>query len=61
MEQWLYASTSYLILERSDENRFLWRNIIFFLNCIARYQIDTVKVVCNDHLYDKIYYLWFIQ
>ena len=21
----------------------------------------TVKPVCNDHLYDKIYYLWFIQ
>ena len=22
---------------------------------------DTVKPVCNDHLSDKIYYLWFIQ
>ena len=21
---------------------------------------DTVKPVCNDHLYNKIYYLWFI-
>ena len=21
----------------------------------------TVKPVCNDHLSDKIYYLWFIQ
>ena len=21
---------------------------------------DTVKPVYNDHLYDKIYYLWFI-
>ena len=21
----------------------------------------TVKPVCNDHLYTKIYYLWFIQ
>ena len=21
----------------------------------------TVKLVCNDHLYNKIYYLWFIQ
>ena len=20
-----------------------------------------VKLVCNDHLYDKIHYLWFIQ
>ena len=22
---------------------------------------DTVKPVCNDHLYNKTYYLWFIQ
>ena len=22
---------------------------------------DTVKSVCNDHLYNDIYYLWFIQ
>ena len=22
---------------------------------------DTVKPVCNDHLYNKMYYLWFIQ
>ena len=21
----------------------------------------TVKPICNDHLYNKIYYLWFIQ
>ena len=21
----------------------------------------TVEPVCNDHLYNKIYYLWFIQ
>ena len=23
--------------------------------------LHTVKPVCNDHLYNKIYYLWFIQ
>ena len=23
--------------------------------------LNTVKPVCNDHLYNKIYYLWFIQ
>ena len=23
--------------------------------------MNTVKPVCNDHLYNKIYYLWFIQ
>ena len=22
---------------------------------------NTVKPVYNDHLYDKIYYMWFIQ
>ena len=22
---------------------------------------DTVKPVCDDHIYNKIYYLWFIQ
>ena len=22
---------------------------------------NTVNPVCNDHLYNKIYYLWFIQ
>ena len=22
---------------------------------------DTVKPVCNDHLYNEIYYLWFIH
>ena len=25
------------------------------------YDTDTVKPVCNDHLYNKIHYLWFIQ
>ena len=23
--------------------------------------LHTVKPVCNDHLYNEIYYLWFIQ
>ena len=23
--------------------------------------VDTVKPVCNDHLYNNLYYLWFIQ
>ena len=26
-----------------------------------KYMPNTVKPVCNDHLYNKIYYLWFIQ
>ena len=27
--------------------------------CVA--EVGTVKPVCNDHLYNKIYYLLFIQ
>ena len=27
----------------------------------ADFLSNTVKPVCNDHLYNKMYYLWFIQ
>ena len=30
-------------------------------NECATLALSTVKPVCNDHFYDKIYYLWFIQ
>ena len=36
----------------------------FIVFCCALIQdgfTNTVKPVCNDHLYNKIYYLWFIQ
>ena len=50
----------------------LWKNLLgqTNLNCISSLHVhvlnghafsDTVKPVCNDHLYDKIRYLWFIQ
>ena len=29
--------------------------------CVRCATPDTVKPVCNDHLYNTIYYLWFIQ
>ena len=29
--------------------------------CGKLFLTTTVKPVCNDHLYNKIYYLWFIQ
>ena len=44
--------------------------LVFFSNPIARHfklrpqdtaTGYTMKPVCNDHLYNKIYYLWFIQ
>ena len=31
------------------------------LPVILRQFQATVKPVCNDHLYNKIYYLWFIH
>ena len=44
------------------------QNIIFpaidlsnYENQILNEKIDTAKPVYNDHLYDKFYYLWFIQ
>ena len=30
-------------------------------SCVDLLDVITVKPVCNDHLYYKIYYLWFIQ
>ena len=38
------------------------RTNIAFLTDFFRGLINaTVKPVCNDHLYNKMYYLWFIQ
>ena len=34
---------------------FLWTYSYKHIN------VYTVKPVCYDHLYDEIYYLWFIQ
>ena len=39
-----------VLLAQSSSMWYLWL-----------YFTGTVKPVCNDHLYDKIYYLWFIQ
>ena len=36
-------------------------SIIRFSVLLERQYLYTVKPVCNDHLYNKIYYLWFIQ
>ena len=34
-----------------------WLKIWYDLDCI----LATVKPVYNDHLYNEIYYMWFIQ
>ena len=31
------------------------------LTVFVLFKPATVKPVCNDHFYNKIYYLWFIQ
>ena len=33
----------------------------WFIRSILRLVLHTVKPVCNDHLYNKNYYLWFIK
>ena len=40
-----------------------WVNILAksVPKCYDCTYIASVKPVCNDHLCDKIYYLWFIQ
>ena len=35
--------------------------IVYLAQFLHKYECATVKPVCNDHLYNKIYYLWFIQ
>ena len=39
------------------------RKALYIINPNRHRRVDhtTVKPVCNDHLYNKIYYLWFIQ
>ena len=32
-----------------------------YLHHLFDFCLNTVKPVCNDHLYNKMYYLWFIQ
>ena len=34
---------------------------VVYLTLISEKYLNTVKPVCNDHLYNKIYYMWFIQ
>ena len=29
--------------------------------CLSKRVANTVKPVCNDHRYNEIHYLWFIQ
>ena len=39
-----------------------WNNVnIYKENTVSMVYIYTVKTVCNDHLYYKLYYLWLIQ
>ena len=41
---------------------FIWYVVdLVWWERIRLRKTNTVKPICNDHLYDKIYYLWFIQ
>ena len=35
-------------------------NLVSVHMCVV-FKLTTVKPACNDHLYNKIFYLWFIQ
>ena len=55
---------SYVIWYNEAEPKCPFRNnkvCDFQYNSITRAICNTVKPVCNDHLYNKIYYLLFIQ
>ena len=49
--------THYLVVLEQELN---WMNYIHS-NRLFPALSSTVKPVCNDHLFDKINYLWFIQ
>ena len=38
-----------------------WWCVLFIAQPALWLKYTIVEPVCNDHLYDKIYYLWFIQ
>ena len=52
------SQTAYLeqILRENSilDTEISWKQMDMYLQ-------TTVKPVCNDHLYNKIHYLWFIQ
>ena len=50
---WIYMKKSETAMDMEKAKKIIIIIIIII--------IITVKPVCNDHLYNKIYYLWFIQ
>ena len=41
--------------------RVAWGHFVALVRDFQNVRYYTVKPVYNDHLYDKTYYLWFIQ
>ena len=58
------STTMYVVKIHSDKPNGMVVNPlgqVHVLRCATTIQGNTVKPVCNDHLYNKIYYLWLIQ
>ena len=51
-KQWWYSTMQATISDTTDAQMAYTQ---------WNHTCDTVKPVCNDHLYNKVYYLWFIQ
>ena len=58
-------SSRYIETEIDEELEATKRRIVVYFNWkptrMLETKCDTVKPVCNDHLYNKMYYPWFIQ
>ena len=50
------------VIDEKQDNQHPWTTgMKTGQNKVVLLVSNTVKPVCNDHLYNEIYYLWFIQ
>ena len=52
---------SYQCRDPHYKDKTIWRPSHLYNGNLHTSRGSTVKPVCNDHLYNKIFYLWFIQ
>ena len=62
----MWHSTTDPRTPKNQSQRLWWGAVtpnlqILATNSLYDKFVNTVKPVCDDHMYDKIYYLWFIQ
>ena len=60
-ETWLKYSKFYERKINLEIETAAWRPFCLILSVLIWSIPDTVKPVCNDHIFNKIYYLWFIR